>query len=278
MLGLLRARSTTSARRSSWSPTTPSAAAIADRVIFLGDGGSSTSTRGCRSRTSSITSRRRSDPARPARIARAQAAHGADRVAVMLGVAMIAGTYVQTDRIRNAFEDITEPRSAGVDAVVTAERASRATSSQPELLDERVVDRSARSPAWPTPRASSRTSGRSWSTARPSAFDGARRSSSRPSTSASAPRRRRTGAPPARRGRGRDPRADRRGQGSTSATVRRGHPRRRQAGDDRRHRRVRRGPSIGGATIVVPPPAGHAALVRPPRRGLDRSASRPTRA
>ena len=59
--------------------------------------------------------------------------------AVLLGVAMIAGTYVQTDRIRNAFEGITETAMAGVDAVVTRPESFSSDFSQPELLDERVV-------------------------------------------------------------------------------------------------------------------------------------------
>ena len=40
-------------------------------------------------------------------------------VAVLLGVAMVAGTYVQTDRISSAMEDITQTARAGTDAVVT---------------------------------------------------------------------------------------------------------------------------------------------------------------
>ena len=40
-------------------------------------------------------------------------------IAIVLGVAMVAGTYVQTDRITNAFENITSTARAGTDAVVT---------------------------------------------------------------------------------------------------------------------------------------------------------------
>lgn len=39
-------------------------------------------------------------------------------LAILLGVAMIAGTYVQTDQIRTAFEDITQTANAGTDVVV----------------------------------------------------------------------------------------------------------------------------------------------------------------
>ncbi|HET9739644.1 MAG TPA: FtsX-like permease family protein [Solirubrobacteraceae bacterium] len=39
-------------------------------------------------------------------------------LAILLGVAMIAGTYVQTDQIRTAFEDIQQTANEGTDAVV----------------------------------------------------------------------------------------------------------------------------------------------------------------
>ncbi|HYH88367.1 MAG TPA: ABC transporter permease, partial [Solirubrobacteraceae bacterium] len=39
-------------------------------------------------------------------------------IAVLLGVAMIAGTYVQTDRIRGAFENLTQTVNRGTDVVV----------------------------------------------------------------------------------------------------------------------------------------------------------------
>ena len=44
-------------------------------------------------------------------------------IAVLLGVAMIAGTYVQTDRIRSAFESITQTANRGTDVVVTPREA-----------------------------------------------------------------------------------------------------------------------------------------------------------
>jgi putative ABC transport system permease protein len=44
-------------------------------------------------------------------------------LAVLLGVAMIAGTYVQTDRIRDAFESLTATVNRGTDVVVTPHQA-----------------------------------------------------------------------------------------------------------------------------------------------------------
>ena len=39
-------------------------------------------------------------------------------LAILLGVAMIAGTYVQTDQISTALEDIQQTANQGTDAVV----------------------------------------------------------------------------------------------------------------------------------------------------------------
>ena len=55
-------------------------------------------------------------------------------VAIVLGVAMIAGTYVQTDQITSAFEDIQQTANAGVDVVVTPREAFTGDWSQPEPL------------------------------------------------------------------------------------------------------------------------------------------------
>src|SRR5829696_8533651 len=44
-------------------------------------------------------------------------------LAVLLGVAMIAGTYVQTDRIRGAFESLTQTVNRGTDVVITPREA-----------------------------------------------------------------------------------------------------------------------------------------------------------
>ena len=40
-------------------------------------------------------------------------------IAVMLGVAMITGTYIETDQIRRAFENITADTVSKLDVVVT---------------------------------------------------------------------------------------------------------------------------------------------------------------
>ena len=66
-------------------------------------------------------------------------------IAILLGVAMIAGTYVQTDQIRAAFDDILQTANAGVDANI----APRARSSRWARW-------------WSTARRSRRTSPRRW--------------------------------------------------------------------------------------------------------------------
>ena len=43
-------------------------------------------------------------------------------LAILLGVAMIAGTYVQTDQIRNAFEDIQQTANQGTDVLIQPKR------------------------------------------------------------------------------------------------------------------------------------------------------------
>src|SRR5215218_5977765 len=63
-------------------------------------------------------------------------------IAVLLGVAMIAGTYVQTDRIRGAFTDITQPSNRGTDVVVAPRKAFTSNLGQAtEGLDERMLSR-----------------------------------------------------------------------------------------------------------------------------------------
>jgi putative ABC transport system permease protein len=64
-------------------------------------------------------------------------------LAVLLGVAMIAGTYIQTDQIARAFTEITKATNAGSDVVITPPEAFRSdvnTGEQtlPESLVERV--------------------------------------------------------------------------------------------------------------------------------------------
>ena len=60
--------------------------------------------------------------------------------AILLGVAMIAGTYVLTDQIRNAFDDIQGQALEGVDVVVSPKEAFGSDFTQPQTIDEAVVD------------------------------------------------------------------------------------------------------------------------------------------
>ncbi len=63
-------------------------------------------------------------------------------IAVLLGVAMIAGTYVQTDRIRGAFSEITQTSNRGTDVVVAPRKAFTSNVGQAtEGLDERMLSR-----------------------------------------------------------------------------------------------------------------------------------------
>lgn len=67
-------------------------------------------------------------------------------IAVVLGVAMVAGTYVQTDQIRGAFDDLTRAGLAGVDVSVTPHTDFEASFSQLQTMDAGTVDRVARVP------------------------------------------------------------------------------------------------------------------------------------
>ena len=95
----------------------PSAAAFADRVVFLADG-----------RLAGTLERpgHRRDPRPPAgagtmialalrSMAQRKLRAALTAVAILLGVAMIAGTYVQTDQINSAFEQIEQTANEGVD-------------------------------------------------------------------------------------------------------------------------------------------------------------------
>ena len=62
-------------------------------------------------------------------------------VAVLLGVAMIAGTYVQTDRIHAAFGDIASTGATGIDAVVTAHDAFNSGLGPSQTFGEDVLTR-----------------------------------------------------------------------------------------------------------------------------------------
>ena len=67
-------------------------------------------------------------------------------VAILLGVAMIAGTYVQTDQIRTAFEDITHTTTSGVDASIAPRTAFTSSYGTLDLVDASIVQRIARVP------------------------------------------------------------------------------------------------------------------------------------
>ena len=63
-------------------------------------------------------------------------------VAILLGVAMIAGTYVQTDRIRGAFESLMQTGNRGTDVVVSPREAFSASLGAPSQgLDEALLAR-----------------------------------------------------------------------------------------------------------------------------------------
>ena len=63
-------------------------------------------------------------------------------LAVLLGVAMIAGTYVQTDRIRGAFESLTQTVNRGTDVVVSPRESFAGDLGAPtQGLDESLLTR-----------------------------------------------------------------------------------------------------------------------------------------
>ena len=53
-------------------------------------------------------------------------------LAIVLGVMMVAGTYVLTDTIDRSFERIFTQSNEGVDAVVTSKRAHRDLRRRPQ--------------------------------------------------------------------------------------------------------------------------------------------------
>jgi putative ABC transport system permease protein len=67
-------------------------------------------------------------------------------IAILLGVAMIAGTYVQTDQIRAAFDDILQTANAGVDANITPRTEFRSDFGAAQTMDEALVARASRIP------------------------------------------------------------------------------------------------------------------------------------
>src|SRR5687768_18536842 len=60
-------------------------------------------------------------------------------LAILLGVAMIAGTYVQTDQISTAFEDIQQTANQGTDAVVRPKKEFGAAWAAGRPLPESLV-------------------------------------------------------------------------------------------------------------------------------------------
>jgi putative ABC transport system permease protein len=67
-------------------------------------------------------------------------------IAILLGVAMIAGTYVQTDQIRAAFDDIVRTANHGVDANIAPRTEFTSTFAATQTIDARVVRRVSRVP------------------------------------------------------------------------------------------------------------------------------------
>ncbi|MET0957737.1 MAG: FtsX-like permease family protein [Solirubrobacterales bacterium] len=62
-------------------------------------------------------------------------------IAIVLGVAMVVGTYVLTDQIRTAFDDISSESVEGIDVVVTPDEAFTAQfASEAPTLDASLVD------------------------------------------------------------------------------------------------------------------------------------------
>jgi putative ABC transport system permease protein len=62
-------------------------------------------------------------------------------LAIVLGVMMVAGTYVLTDTIEQSFDRIFAETNAGIDAVVTSKEAVETDDGQEPPIDETVLDR-----------------------------------------------------------------------------------------------------------------------------------------
>lgn len=68
-------------------------------------------------------------------------------VAILLGVAMVSGAYIETDQIRTAFADITEESVAKIDVVVSPpESFSASLGTEPPTLDRSLTRRIASIP------------------------------------------------------------------------------------------------------------------------------------
>ncbi|HTN24262.1 MAG TPA: FtsX-like permease family protein [Solirubrobacteraceae bacterium] len=62
-------------------------------------------------------------------------------MSVVLGVAMIAGTYVLTDTINKSFSEVFSQANAGTDVVVAPQKVDKAFDGDPPPLDDRLVAR-----------------------------------------------------------------------------------------------------------------------------------------
>src|SRR4051812_7312234 len=62
-------------------------------------------------------------------------------LAVVLGVAMIAGTYVFTDTINRSFSEVFKQANNGTDVVVSPKKVNKDFAGDPPPLDERLVPR-----------------------------------------------------------------------------------------------------------------------------------------
>jgi len=61
-------------------------------------------------------------------------------VAVLLGVTMIAGTFVLTDTIQRAFDDIFSAQTKGADVIVSGRSKVKSDFSMPRPLDEKLLN------------------------------------------------------------------------------------------------------------------------------------------
>ena len=126
----------------------PSAATFADRVVFLADGRISGTQE--RPTIDAILDRLRSGIGMIAIALRSMGQRklrtALTAIAILLGVAMIAGTYVQTDQIRAAFDDILQTANAGVDANIAPRTEFTSTFVSTQTIDARMVRRAARVP------------------------------------------------------------------------------------------------------------------------------------
>jgi putative ABC transport system permease protein len=62
-------------------------------------------------------------------------------LAVVLGVAMIAGTYIFTDTINRSFTEVFEQANSGTDVAIVPSKVDEDFFEEPPPLDERLVER-----------------------------------------------------------------------------------------------------------------------------------------